>query len=449
MGTIAGRLLLSYVLVIAVGTAAAGVAISGLLVRYQDEIVRVRLQEISAPMIAAIQQASRQGRQTREIVQSLTEQARAADLRLLIVGAGPQRRVVVDSESTLEGQTLPAPPVEGATATFQAGGVDWIFVQRPVGQLGTVVIARPKAVFADTARALLPALLVAALVAVGFALVVAGLLARGITRPLRGLVEDVRRFAAGRRRTRAATAGPREVRELATAFNDMADEIERARGSEQAFLADISHELRTPLTSIGGFAQAIADREVEGEQTVWAAGVIRRETKRLVRMVEGLLQVARLESGAHTMARAPVDVAAVLADATEALEVQAREKHVAIERELPPLPRVSGDADRLAQLFTNVLDNAVKHSPEGSVVRISGAAEDAGVLVRVRDQGSGVQGGAEQRLFQRFWRGDTARDGAGLGLAIAQAIAQAHGGRIEARNTSGGGAEFAVFLPVA
>jgi signal transduction histidine kinase len=110
-----------------------------------------------------------------------------------------------------------------------------------------------------------------------------------------------------------------------------------------------------------------------------------------------------------------------------------------------------GDADRLSQLFINVLDNAVKHSPRGATVHVDGRQVKGEIVVRVRDQGAGLPPGTEQKLFARFWRGDNAaaRAGAGLGLAIAQAIAQAHGGSIDARNAPDGGAEFAIHLPAA
>ena len=160
-----------------------------------------------------------------------------------------------------------------------------------------IVVARPRAAFGDALRALFPSLLVAGAVAAGFALIVAGLLSRTITRPLRELVAGARRFAHGEYRTRVPVAGPGEVAELGGAFNEMAGEIERARDSEQAFLADISHELRTPLTSIQGFAQAIAEGEAAGEAAPPAAKIIQRESRRLIRMVEGLLEVAKLQAG--------------------------------------------------------------------------------------------------------------------------------------------------------
>jgi len=453
--SIATRLLLSYLAVVVVGLAVAAITISGLLLRYEDDQTRVHLEELSAPFLTAIQTGVRTGQQPREIVDALTEQAHAANARLLITTAA--RRVVIDSEGRLVGSILPQPSSPNI-GEFSEGADQWIFVRQQLRQaaaggvgLGFIVVARPRAVFTDTLRALLPSLALSGLVALAFALLIAALLARTITRPLRDLVAGVRRFAGGDYGTRVPLAGPSEVAEMGTAFNEMASEIQRSRGSEQAFLADISHELRTPLTSIQGFAQAIVEGEARGDAVSHVAEIIHREARRLVRMVEGLLQVARLESGAQSMAREDVAPARLLESAVAALEVQAKDAGVSFEvAGADGLPSLRGDPDKLAQLFLNVLDNAVKHSPRGTTVYIRGSRDDGAVIVRVRDSGSGLPQGAQTRLFQRFYRGENAeRDGAGLGLAIAQAIAQAHGGSIRASNVEGGGAEFTVRLPLA
>ncbi len=451
--SVASRLFLSYLAVVAVGLVAAAITIAGLLVRYENDTLRVRLEELSAPLLVQVQNGVRDGKQPREIIEGLAEQARSADARLLILSN--QRRVLVDSDGTLVGTVFPRSQT-ATFGTFNDRGAEWLFIQqalRPAatGALGPAlaVVARPRAAFADAVRILLPSLLVAGLVAAGFALIVAGLLSRTITRPLRELVTGARRFAQGEYRARVPVAGPAEVATLGGAFNEMATEIDRARATEQAFLADISHELRTPLTSIQGFAQAIADGEASGEAIPPAAKIIQRESRRLVRMVEGLLEVAKLQSGAEEMARESVDPAALIASAVSALDVQAHEADVRFDVATDSLPTVHGDPDKLAQLFLNLLDNAVKHSPRGTAVSVRGAREDGQIVVRVRDEGSGLPGGAQTRLFRRFYRGDNARrDSVGLGLAIASAIAQAHGGSITARNVDPGGAEFEVRLPV-
>jgi signal transduction histidine kinase len=451
--SVAGRLFLSYLGVVAVGLLVAAITVSGLLVRYENDVVRLRLQELGAPLLTAMTTALRAGQQPRDVIDGLAEQAGSADARLLVLSNN--RRVLVDSANSLVNQTLP-PPTQAAFGGFIDGEAQWLFVQQSFRPAATgqspaiIVVARPRAAFGDAVRILLPSLLVAGLVAGGFALIVAGLLSRTITRPLRDLVAGARHFARGEYRTRVPVAGPGEVAELGGAFNEMAGEIERARDSEQAFLADISHELRTPLTSIQGFAQAIAEGEAAGEAAPPAAKIIQRESRRLIRMVEGLLEVAKLQAGGPELARERVEATSLVKSAVAALEVQAQEAGVTLDVATDGLPTVRGDPDKLAQLFTNLIDNAVKHSPRGASVTVRGAREDGHAVVRVRDSGSGLPGGAQTRLFRRFYRGENAqRDGAGLGLAIAQAIAAAHGGAITARNVNEGGAEFTVRLPLA
>lgn len=458
---VAGRLFLSYLAVVSVGLLVAAIAVGGLLFGYENDQTRLRLVELATPFQAAIQAGVRDGKQLREIVDGLVEQANAADARLLILSPNGgnaliARRVLIDSQGTLVNTRFPAPQ-QGNIGEFRQSDVGWIFVQQPLqratlaaGGVGTIVVARPRAIYRDTFRALLPPLIIAGLVAGGFALVIAGVLAGTITRPLRELAAKTRAFAAGDHAARVPPAGPSEVRELGGAFNDMASEIQRARGSEQAFLADISHELRTPLTSIQGFSQAIVEGEASGDGVTRAAGIIHRESRRLVRMVEGLLQVAKLEAGTSEMARDAIDPAALLGAAIGALEVQAQDSAVRFEVDAPHLPAIIGDADRLSQLFINVLDNAVKHAPRGTAVQVTAAREPGEIVVRVADAGPGLPAAGADRLFERFYRGDTAqrREGAGLGLAIASAVAQAHGGRIEAQNAEAGGAEFIIHLPL-
>ena len=458
---VAGRLFLSYLAVVSVGLLVAAIAVGGLLFTYENDQTRLRLVELATPFQAAIQAGVRDGKQLREIVDGLVEQANAADARLLILSpnggnALVARRVLIDTQGTLVNTRFPAPE-QGNIGEFRQSDVGWIFVQQPLqratlaaGGVGTIVVARPRAIYRDTFRALLPPLIIAGLVAGGFALVIAGVLAGTITRPLRELAAKTRAFAAGDHAARVPPAGPSEVRELGGAFNDMASEIQRARGSEQAFLADISHELRTPLTSIQGFAQAIVEGEASGDGVTRAAGIIHRESRRLVRMVEGLLQVAKLEAGTSEMARDAIDPSTLLQAAVGALEVQAQDSGVRFEVDAPHLPAIIGDADRLSQLFINVLDNAVKHAPRGTAVLVTAAREAGEIVVRVRDAGPGLPLASADRLFERFYRGDTAqrREGAGLGLAIASAVAQAHGGRIDAQNAEVGGAEFVIHLPL-
>ena len=449
MDRVATRLFLSYLLVVVIGLLVSSVLIGGLVVRAENQATRQRLLGIEQPIFTAVQNGVRQGRAPGDVIASISDEARAVDARILLI-ATQARRVLVDSDGRMQGQTLPqVQSGEADVFVFRDRDEDWLYIQRALGPVGTLIVSRPRAAFTETIRQLLPSILIGAVAAAVVALVLAALLARTITRPVGDLGRVAGRFAGGDLRARVALGGPHEVRELGRAFNDMAGEVERARGTERAFLADLSHELRTPLTSIQGFSQAIVEGEVQADGIAWAARTIQREARRLIRMVEGLLQVARIEAGTATESRESVPLGDVVRGAVAALEVQAREAEVTIRPPAGDLPSVVGDPDRLSQLFINVLDNALKHSPKGASVDVGAASQNGEVVIRVRDRGAGIPTGAETRVFERFYRGEGVdREGTGLGLAIAQAIAGSHGGHIEASNVDDG-AEFRVVLPVA
>jgi two-component system sensor histidine kinase ResE len=233
----------------------------------------------------------------------------------------------------------------------------------------------------------------------------------------------------------------------------MAARVQASQDSQRQFVANVSHELKTPLTSIQGFAQALQDGTAEGpEAAQQAAGIIFDEAGRMHRMVLDLLDLARLDAGTLELQQAPVDLRALLRNAADKLGPQARSAGVAIRVETPDLPAVTGDGDRLAQVFTNLVDNAIKFTPRGGSVVLRASAADSGVIVEVEDSGTGIPPDALDRIFDRFFQVDPSRPGgqkhgAGLGLAIVKEILAAHGGKISVRSTLGKGSTFAVFVP--
>jgi len=219
-------------------------------------------------------------------------------------------------------------------------------------------------------------------------------------------------------------------------------------------MANVSHDLRTPLTSIQGFSQAIAEGVAsDPEAAQHAALVIHDEAGRLHRMVESLLDIARIEAGQLDMLRHTVQLGDVLRVVAESLSVKAREKGVGLAVDVPgALPRIAGDGDRLAQVFTNLIDNALRHTPSGGLVTLSAAPDTGGaIVVTVRDTGEGIPPGDLSRVFERFYQVDKSRQGrrtgTGLGLSIARQIVEAHGGTIDAASTVGQGTTFTVRLP--
>ncbi len=288
------------------------------------------------------------------------------------------------------------------------------------------------------------------LIALGLAFVIA----RSVARPLQQMSMATQGIAEGHFDQRVPVRGPQEVRALAESFNEMAGRVAATQQAQRDFMANVSHDLRTPLTSIQGFSQAIAEGVAsDPEAAQHAALVIHDEAGRLHRMVESLLDIARIEAGQLDMLRHTVQLGDVLRVVAESLSVKAREKGVGLAVDVPEaLPRIAGDGDRLAQVFTNLIDNALRHTPSGGLVTLS-AAPDAGgaIVVTVRDTGEGIPPGDLSRVFERFYQVDKSRQGrrtgTGLGLSIARQIVEAHGGTIDAASTVGQGTTFTVRLP--
>jgi len=295
-------------------------------------------------------------------------------------------------------------------------------------------------------------LLIGALAAMGVALLVGGLLFRSIIAPLRHLTAASQAIAAGDLSARAPVRGRDEVAQLAESFNRMAESLARAEEARRNQTADIAHELRTPLTVIQGTLEAMVDGVYPANRENLLAALAQVRT--LVRLVEDLRILALADAGQLRLHRAPLDLRPLLQEVVEAHRPQAQERGIALDLEAPPaLPLVLADRDRLAQVMGNLLGNALRYVPEGGHVTVR--VEDRGreVAVAVADDGPGVPEEDLDRLFDRFWRGDPARTratgGSGLGLSIARHIVEAHGGRIWAEPTPGGGLTVVFTLPTA
>ena len=218
------------------------------------------------------------------------------------------------------------------------------------------------------------------------------------------------------------------------------------------FVADVSHELRSPLTSIKGFAQAILDGTAKDKKAqLKAASVIEDEAKRVIRLVDELLELSRMESGQIQMAQEPVDTEELLQHCHEIFMMRAEEKDLQLAADIKPLSPVIGDIDRLEQVFSNLLDNALKHIPAGGKISIAAQQPSADFIeITVSDTSPGIPPEQLPHVFKRFYRVDTsaAKTGIGLGLAIARKIVRAHGGDIKVNSILGEGTEFIVRLPV-
>ncbi len=230
-----------------------------------------------------------------------------------------------------------------------------------------------------------------------------------------------------------------------TPKQQLQDELTKLRH----FVADVSHQLKTPLTSIQGFAQAMLDGTAADDETrLKAVQIINDESQRMRQQVDELLELARMQAGQLKIDREHVDVKELLEHCREIFTVQAEEKGVAFKMNSEAALMVIGDFDRLEQVFSNLLDNAIKNSPLKGEVLIDARKAQAGfVEVRISDSGPGIPPEQLPYVFERFYQAGGMRTGVGLGLAIAREIVLAHGGTIEASSSPGEGAEFIVRLP--
>lgn len=218
------------------------------------------------------------------------------------------------------------------------------------------------------------------------------------------------------------------------------------------FLSAVSHELRTPMTAMGMLVSALRDQRLaDPQQRDRCLDSLQHEIARLDGLVGRLLDLTRIESGRHLLAREPVAVAAVVADAGRALAALALPAMPQLEVDLAPDLMVHGDHSALVQVLANLLSNAWKYGPADGLIRVQALARGRQVVLTVRDQGPGIPAGEQRRIFETFERGAAAVaagiPGTGIGLAIARALVQAQGGRIELTSAPGQGATFAVLLP--
>ena len=229
------------------------------------------------------------------------------------------------------------------------------------------------------------------------------------------------------------------------------DELRQLDSLKDEFVALVSHELRTPLTSIRGYLELMSeDTNLTPEQAHFMA-TIDRNAVRLQRVVGDLLFLAQVEAGKLTLEQGELDIAAVVGDAISAAAPVALAKSVALEARLDALPIVPGDRARFAQVVDNLISNAIKFTPSGGCVLVTGNADDTEIELSIADTGMGIPAHELPRLFQRFFRTERATTnaipGSGLGLAIAKAIVEGHGGRITVESVEGAGTMFGVFLP--
>ncbi len=276
---------------------------------------------------------------------------------------------------------------------------------------------------------------------------------RRLAEPTNALVEAARRVERGEYGTRVPEVrrAPRELRELARAFNTMASRLERDQAERRSLLADVSHELRTPLAILRGNLEAIADG-VHAPDEAHVAGLI-EETRVLERLVDDLRTLSLAEAGSLPLHREPTDPDVLLGETLESFRASAEAKGVSLRLDAPDdLPLLDVDPVRIREVVGNLLANAIRHTPAQGTITASGFPADgpggrAGLGIRIADSGEGMDPDLVPHVFERFARSEDS-PGSGLGLAIAWNLVTAHDGTIGVQSALGRGTIFDIWLPL-
>jgi signal transduction histidine kinase len=367
-----------------------------------------------------------------------------------IILADESGLVVADTSGSLVGHRL--------NASVLAGGAPVVANGRTVG---TVLVDSTAQGMPGTSTPLeqdfLAAvnryLILAGLLAAAAALLLSLYLSWRITTPLRAMTVAATALASGDLKQRVAVRSGDEVGQLANAFNTMAEGMARSQDLRRNMVADIAHELRTPLTVLQGNLEALRDGVLP--PSAETLNSLHSETILLARLVSDLRELSLAEAGQLKLLPEPTDMAELARQTVESLRTGAAARGVSLALEVQgDLPTMTVDGGRIGQVLRNLLENAIRHSPQGGQVRLTmrrDAQAAGGLRATVADQGPGIPAEELELVFERFYRSDPSRarstGGAGLGLAIVKLLVEAHGGRVWAESEPGQGARFAFTIP--
>jgi signal transduction histidine kinase len=381
----------------------------------------------------------------------------------------PDGGIIADSQGTLAGQNL----IDKARLIEETGSIirgslrpsgtlqRWLFVARPLPSttdnwLVVAELGSRLPLFQLFGENLSPPLAQAALLSFVLSILLAWLISRSVARPIQRAALAARAIAGGNYDQQLEPGGPVEIQELTESFNQMVQQVKLTRQAQRDLLANVSHDLKTPLTSIQGFSQAILDGTAASpDETQRAARVIHDEAGRMRRMIDDLLFLARIDAGQIELLWGPVNLTKLLQSCITRFEPYGQTAQVSLNLQVPGTGlMITGDSDRLVQLFSNLLDNAIKHTPPGGRVTVSAENRGETIVVSVTDTGPGIPAGQLKRIFERFYQVDASRDrsrsgGVGLGLAISKELAKAHHGSIHAESVVGVGTKFSISFPSA
>lgn len=293
-------------------------------------------------------------------------------------------------------------------------------------------------------------LLYGALIGAVFALLLGVFLSRTLTRPIRELTQATRAVSEGDLSQQVPVRSDDELGELAQAFNKMSTELSRSIKTRKQMTADIAHELRTPLSLILGHAEAVHDGVLPATRENFE--IIREEATRLEHLVNDLRILSLADAGELAINLQPIEPQRLLQEVAALYQYQAQRMNITLDLDsAAPLPTIEVDPGRITQVLTNILDNALRHTPMGGRIILAAKQIQDQIEISIQDSGPGITAQDVNRIFDRFYRTDPSRQredgGSGLGLAIARSIVQAHGGQIRAESEPSKGLKIVIVLP--
>jgi signal transduction histidine kinase len=345
------------------------------------------------------------------------------------------------------------------SGTVRTAGEDYVYVGVPVElarrqTVRGVLMARPVRLARGLGVPIAIRVLLAGLLAIVIAVVVSAALAQRLVRPMRDVAKAASRIARGDLDQRVPVPSDDELGSLARSFNEMALALSEAQRREREFLTSVSHELRTPITAIHGYAEAIEDGAVHGAAgRAEAVGIIRSEADRLERMVQDVMDLARVGTKEFRLNVREADVGEALNGTVAALQGEADLAGVTLESDVPTKLLLKTDPDRVQQVVSNLVQNALRVTEREGSVRVDARKTDEGVLIEVTDTGPGIARADLAHVFERsyLWQASkgTKPVGTGLGLAIVRELVTALGGRVAVESDVNVGTTFRVWLPYA
>jgi signal transduction histidine kinase len=457
------RLILSFTLIVFLCLFIAAIAASVFLQGYREKTTVTKLEALTLPIYIEYRALAAGTTTLAEVRTKLQQEAERNNIYILLVDNNGNilwqfTPRPVSSNFNISKANIPhniTQPTSGIFTTINKQ--KFVYAAFPIARSETVgtlasqtlVLATPRAASLATIWAgLFVPFLVAGLIALAVSIALAVLLARSIYKPAQRLAQAADNVAHGNYDQEVPATGPKELKGLAVSFNEMSKKVKESQQYLRHFVADVSHQLKSPLTSIQGFAQAMLDGTADDTETkTKATQIIVDESKRMIRQVNELLELSRMQAGQVKMVKEPVDIKEVLTHCQEIFALRLQEKSLHLTNKIEPLMPVLGDVDWLEDVFGNLLDNAIKNTPPHGEIDITARTAGENIEVVISDSGPGIPPEQLPYVFQRFQTGAGLRSGTGLGLAIAREIVLAHKGKIEVTSSPGEGARFTVTLP--